>query len=75
MKVTKGSKVLKVNGKELNSIIDIIFDNKYKLYVFQGILSENDIIIKYTEEGKRVRTPKHIHWAVDLLLKLQFERE
>ena len=59
----------------MNSIIDIVFDDKYKIYVFQGNLSENDIIIKYSEEGKRVRTPKHIHWTVDLLLKLQAERE
>ena len=75
MKVIKGSKKKKINGKELTSIIDIFFDNKYTIYVFQGGISKNDIIIKYSEEGKRLRTPKHIHWAVDLLLKLQAEKE
>lgn len=75
MKVIKGSKRKKINGKELTSIVDIVFDDKYTIYIFQGSISENDIIIKYVEEGKRMRTPKHIHWAVDLLLKLQAERE
>ena len=75
MKISKGNKTQKIRGNEMNSIIDIVFDDKYKIYVFQGNLSENDIIIKYSEEGKRVRTPKHIHWTVDLLLKLQAERE
>lgn len=75
MKVVKGTKNKKINGKELTSIVDIFFDNKYTIYVFQGSISENDIIVKYSEEGKKMRTPKHIHWAVDLLLKLQAEKE
>ena len=40
--------------------------------VFQGSYGSNpdlDIIVKYKEDGKRVRTPKHIHWAIDLLIK------
>ena len=75
MRVSKGSKNKKINGKNLTSIIDVFFDNNYTIYVFQGGLSKNDIIIKYSEVGKRLRTPKHIHWAVDLLLKLQAEKE
>ena len=75
MKIIKGTKHNKINGKDLTSIIDILFDNKYTIYVFQGSISQNDIIVKYQEKGKRMRTPKHIHWAVDLLLKLQAERE
>jgi len=43
--------------------------------VYQGSLSEYDILIKYRERldnGKwsLIRTPKHIHWAVDLLIKM-----
>ena len=75
MKVSKGAKSKRINGKELTSIVDIFFDNNYTIYVFQGNISKNDIIVKYSEEGKRMRTPKHIHWAVDLLLKLQAEKE
>lgn len=40
--------------------------------VFQGSRGDNpdlDIIIKYKEDEKRIRTPKHLHWAIDLLIK------
>ena len=73
MRTSKGTKHKKLNEKDKVSIIDIDFENGYKLYVFPGELSENDIRIMYSEEGKRLRTPKHIHWTVDLLLKMQQE--
>lgn len=75
MKIIRGEKKGKINSKNLTSILDIFFDNKYAIYIFQGRLSKNDIIIKYSENKKRIRTPKHVHWAVDLLLKLQKEKE
>lgn len=53
MRARKGSKRKKINGKELTSIVDVVFDNKYIIYIFQGSISENDIIIKYVEEGKK----------------------
>lgn len=28
-------------------------------------------MIKYKKDGKRIRTPKHIHWVVDILMKMQ----
>jgi hypothetical protein len=31
--------------------------------------------VKYQEKGKRVRTPKHIHWAIDLLIKKEHRPE
>ncbi|NQU98437.1 hypothetical protein HQ533_03135 [Candidatus Woesearchaeota archaeon] len=46
--------------------------------VFQGSRGENpdlDIIIKYQEPNKRVRTPKHIHWVIDILIKKEHNRE
>ena len=75
MKISKGEKKRKLNKKDKTSIIDIDFENDYIIYVFPGELSENDIRIMYSEKGKRIRTPKHIHWTVDLLLKMQEERE
>lgn len=49
-------------------------NGKYKLFIYKGSKSEHDIIIKYKEliDGSytRERTPKHIHVAVDLLIKL-----
>jgi hypothetical protein len=45
--------------------------------VFQGSYGNNpdlDIIVKYQEKGKRVRTPQHIHWAIDLLIKKEHNK-
>ena len=51
--------------------------NGYCLVVFPGSLSANDFIVQYVkrESSGRLRTPKHVHWAVDLLMKLQGNRE
>ncbi len=59
------------NGNTEKSIIDIKVDDIYTIYVFKGTLSKNDIVIKYSKFGRRMRTPKHIHWVIDMLLKEQ----
>ncbi|MBI2004163.1 hypothetical protein HYS72_01730 [Candidatus Pacearchaeota archaeon] len=41
----------------------------------RGANPEHDILIKYQESGKRLRTPKHIHWVIDLLIKKEHNRE
>jgi len=45
----------------------------YSLGIYKGRLSEYDICLKYrqkeNEKWSRIRTPKHIHWAVDMLVK------
>lgn len=45
----------------------------YILGIYKGTLSDYDILLKYRQkEGdrwSRIRTPKHIHWAVDMLIK------
>ncbi|MGN0033974.1 MAG: hypothetical protein ACI358_09410 [Candidatus Limimorpha sp.] len=45
--------------------------------IYQGSLSPYDVLIKYRqfEDGKwsHIRTPKHIHWAVDILIKQHLE--
>lgn len=74
MDVKQGEKNLKINGQILSSIIEYKFEN-YILYVFPGRLSEFDILIKYKKDNKKVRTPKHIHWVVDILLKMEHEKE
>jgi hypothetical protein len=59
-------------------LIIIPVDEAYILGVYQGskgVRPNLDILLKYrqkTDEGKwsRLRTPKHIHWAVDILLKM-----
>ena len=73
MRTSKGTKHKKLDKKDRISIIDIDFENGYKLHIFPGKHNPNDIRIMYSEEGKRIRTPRHIHWTVDLLLKMQKE--
>jgi len=54
-------------------------NNSYRLAIYRGKISPLDIIIKYKQKNhekrwSRLRTPKHIHWAVDVLLKLHAEK-
>lgn len=46
--------------------------------IYQGFRGENpdlDFIVKYREPGKRLRTPSHTHWIVDLLVKCEYNKE
>lgn len=72
MVIKQGSQTID-NGKR-KAIIEFIFTD-YIIYVFQGSLSQYDIIIKYRKDGTRIRTPKHIHWVVDVLMKMQGNEE
>lgn len=50
------------------------------LAVYKGSLSPFDILIKYRQKLKsgkwsHIRTPKHIHWTVDILMKMQTFKE
>lgn len=71
MVVNRGRKTV-TNRKThelMTSIVDV-FCSGYILHVFQGTLSPYDILLKYSSsKTKQPRTPKHIHWSVDLLLK------
>ncbi len=54
-----------------DAIKKFILNQNLELWVFQGGLSDFDIILKYKQNQSRLRTPKHIHWVVDILLKKQ----
>lgn len=49
-------------------------NGKYVIAIYQGKISQFDILIKYrqfeNEKWSRIRTPKHIHWTVDMIIKL-----
>ena len=52
-------------------------DNDTKVAIYQGSRGENpdlDFIVKYKEKGKRLRTPSHTHWIVDLLVKAEYNK-
>lgn len=54
-------------------------NGKYIVAVYQGSLSPYDILIKYRQleddKWSSIRTPKHIHWAVDILIKMYQDKE
>jgi len=65
-------------GGKGKSIKEILLSDGTIIGVFAGSRGANpdhDIIIKYQERNKRVRTPKHIHWVIDLLIKKEHNRE
>lgn len=59
------------NGKEPLAVIPI--NGTYLLGVYPGNLSKFDILLRYRQKDGdtwgNLRTPKHIHWAVDVLIK------
>lgn len=64
-------------GKLHISIKDIQLNDGTVIGVFEGSKGANpdhDILIKYQEKSKRQRTPKHIHWVIDLLIKKEHNR-
>jgi hypothetical protein len=53
-------------------------DGVTEVAIYQGSRGENpelDFIVKYKEEGKRLRTPSHTHWIVDLLVKSEVSKQ
>lgn len=60
-----------------NPLVEFPVNGTFYVAIYQGTLSEYDVLIKYRqlENGRwsRIRTPKHIHWAVDLLIKQHLE--
>ncbi|MGC8516031.1 MAG: hypothetical protein ACP5OC_07870 [Thermoplasmata archaeon] len=60
------------SGEYIKAFKEFRIKNGTTIGVFQGSRGNNpdlDIIVKYKEPGKQVRTPKHLHWAIDLLIK------
>ena len=43
--------------------------NGTQICVLPGTKSAHDFIVKYTEPGKRARTPQHVHLIVELYVK------
>ena len=74
MEIRRGAQIICRDGITKTAIIEFVFEN-YILYVFQGGISEFDILIKYRKGEMRLRTPKHIHWVIDILIKMQYKKE
>ena len=71
----------KPKGKpKMFSFAEIQLNNQIKIGIFQGAKGQRpdlDIVVKYIDPSKsrKVRTPKHIHWVIDLLIKKQHNKE
>jgi len=71
VKTRTGSRTINRGTNANTAIIEVEFGSGYELFIFQGSLSQFDILIKYKNGFTRIRTPKHIHWVVDVLMKYQ----
>lgn len=62
----------KKNGVEFIPIKHWKTDFLTEVAIYQGNRGQTpdlDFIVKYREDGKRLRAPSHTHWIVDLLVK------
>lgn len=64
------------NGIRQTPISSFKVDEDFIIGIYKGPLSDFDILVKYKQklsngEWSRIRTPKHIHWTVDILLKME----
>src|SRR5690554_5346781 len=73
------SMIYRRNGQEYQPLKIFQINCHYLLAVYQGSLSEYDLLLKYRQkennQWSRIRTPKHIHWAVDILIKMSLEED
>lgn len=73
------SMVITIDKKKTQPLAVKVLDGKFLVGVYQGIKGELDIFIKYRQKTKggwsRPRAPRHIHWAVDILIKMHSDRE
>lgn len=62
----------KKDGIEFKPIKFWRTDSITEVAIYQGNRGTNptlDFVVKYKEDNKRLRTPSHTHWIVDLLVK------
>ena len=80
--MTIPSMTFKNSGEICEPLKVFEINNSYILAVYQGTFSEFDLLVKYRQKDdsyksgwSRIRTPKHIHWVVDAMIKMALERE
>jgi hypothetical protein len=65
------------NGGRFVPLYATEVNGSFIIAVYKGSFSKYDILIKYRQKNEdkwsRIRTPKHIHWTVDILIKMHFE--
>jgi len=70
----KNYMIFNKEGKKFIPLFVSEVNGRFIVAAYQGSLSKYDILIKYRQKIKgkwsHIRTPKHIHWAVDVLIKI-----
>ena len=79
MRINQASRTIYVKNRgQVTPIAELELDDETIIYVLPGARGQRpncDILIKYKKKDKNIRTPKHVHWAVDLLIKKQFDEQ
>ena len=73
-KELKSYMVFTKEGKKFTPLFVSEVNGRFIVAAYQGSFSKYDILIKYRQKVKEkwshIRTPKRIHWAVDILIKM-----
>jgi hypothetical protein len=67
----------KKKGVEYKPIKYWDLEDDITIAIYQGNRGTNpdlDYVVKYLAPNRRLRTPSHTHWIVDLLIKAQFDK-
>lgn len=72
--------IFRKKGKTIKPLKVFMPEENIIVGVYQGSFSKYDILIKYRQRDRKgkwtyIRTPKHIHWAVDLLIKMYADKK
>ena len=71
--MTENPAMQKTTKGRLQLLKEFPVNGSFYIGIYQGNISDYDIIIKYRQKVNGIwskpRTPKHIHWAVDILIK------
>jgi len=66
----RNDQIKKTKNSTEFSKCDIYFiESEYSLHIYTGNKNANDIRIRYKKRDTNVRTPKHSHWVLDMVLK------
>jgi hypothetical protein len=71
------SLIYKYKGSVYISFKKFTLKDKTVIGLFQGNRGDNphlDFIVKQQEPGKRLRIPTHTHWVVDLIIKMEYDK-
>ena len=72
----ENNSIRKTKNSSQVSLCDIYFVNEdYALHIYQGGKNTNDIRLRYSRNKTLIRTPKHVHWMLDVLLKKEKYRK